>query len=137
VRKPDIDIRLTLAATWESVEAFITRFRREVAMPQGVRRFGVELLLREALNNAVLHGSGCDPEKRVHLRLRMDRRRLVVAVSDEGPGFNWRARRCWQADPDAESGRGMGIYRNCANRVRFNDAGNGVTILKRFDEGTS
>src|SRR6201981_65792 len=49
----------------------------------------VELALREALSNAVVHGNGLDAHKLVHVRCRCKvGRGISVIVSDQGQGFD-------------------------------------------------
>src|SRR5215469_17502928 len=51
--------------------------------------FGIELALREALANAVMHGNREDPQKRVHVRCTCEKGKGVsIVVRDEGPGFD-------------------------------------------------
>ena len=51
--------------------------------------FGVELALREALNNAVVHGNAMDPNKLVEVRCRCERGKgLWLTVKDQGNGFD-------------------------------------------------
>ena len=92
--------------------------------------FDVKLLLREALLNAVLHGSRSDPLRQVTLTLRCANGKLIAEVADQGPGFNWRAVADAPPPPDAESGRGLTIMALYADDVRYNAAGNQVTLVK-------
>ena len=49
----------------------------------------LEIALREALANAVLHGNRSNADKKVLVRAYCDPRRgFVIAVRDEGPGFD-------------------------------------------------
>jgi serine/threonine-protein kinase RsbW len=97
--------------------------------------FGLELVLRECLTNAILHGHGGDPAKRVRLSLLTRPRCIRVQVTDEGPGFDWRAA---QQKPlsggTATSGRGLAIAAAYAHRVRFNPCGNQITLW--FHQGS-
>jgi serine/threonine-protein kinase RsbW len=92
--------------------------------------FEVKLLLREALLNAVIHGSHMNPQQTVTLELLVADGRLTLSVTDQGPGFGWRARLINLPSPEAESGRGLSIMTIYADDVRFNDAGNNVTLTK-------
>ncbi len=131
----DCEMRVTLPATLEAVEGFFVEFqRRSQALPDPSICFAAELLVREALTNAVLHGSGADPGKQVRCLLRLKGRRLLIAVSDDGAGFDWRAARNKPAGCLDISGRGIGILRQYANWVRYNERGNTVTMIKRFDK---
>lgn len=129
----DFQIRACLPATLAAAEEFFAEFRNRLECTrQRSTRFEVELLVREALTNAVVHGSNCNAEMLVWCVVRMTGRRLLISVRDQGTGFDWRKAANNQADLTACSGRGMEILRRYATRVRFNRAGNSVAILKRF-----
>ncbi len=57
---------------------------------------------------------------------------------DDGDGFDWRAvlqrrkENTATTAATAASGRGLEILLRYATRVRFNEKGNAVTIVKRF-----
>lgn len=133
---PDCEWRTVLPATLDAVEEFFVEFRRRSAVVKDPSHcFAAELLIREALTNAVVHGCRCDPGKRVHCWLRFRDRTMLIAVQDEGCGFDWRSARNSAAEISSSSGRGMEILRIYADRVRFNDRGTRVTIIKRFGKG--
>lgn len=90
--------------------------------------FAVELLARESLNNAVIHGNRRNPAKRVACELRIGRVWIRLAVADQGPGFDWAAMRRARREDSAESGRGLPIYALYAARTRFNRRGNRITF---------
>ena len=131
--RADCELRTALPATLEAIEAFFVEFRRRCqSLPGWATCFATELLVREALTNAVVHGCGADPGKQVRCTLRLNDRRLFIAVEDDGHGFDWRAASSGAASfPDC-SGRGIEILRRYATRVRYNDRGNVVTMIKRF-----
>ena len=97
--------------------------------------FAVELLIREALTNAVLHGSGCEPSRRVILRLTVDQEGVTIEVSDEGPGFDWRSALARPMVTLYESGRGLTIYRKYADSVSFNETGNIIVLKRKWKKG--
>jgi len=90
--------------------------------------FGVELVARECLNNAVLHGNAGNRRKRVMLHLLCGRKWICIQVTDQGAGFNWRKAREAAVDLAATSGRGLPILQQYADRIRFNRRGNQVTL---------
>jgi anti-sigma regulatory factor (Ser/Thr protein kinase) len=94
-------------------------------------QFDAELLLREALTNAIEHGCCCNPERRVRCVVRRRAQRLLLGVFDDGPGFDWRA--CQMTEPALEvpRGRGLPILHLYSNAMRFNAAGNGVVVIRR------
>ena len=93
----------------------------------------VELALREALNNAVIHGNGMDPNKLVEIRCRCERGKGVwLIVRDQGRGF----------DPStvpnpltpqglvAEHGRGIHLIKLLMDEVSFKRGGSEVHMRK-------
>lgn len=127
------DIRTVIPATFEAIEHLFADFRRRCdCLWLHPERFAAELLLREALTNAVVHGCHVDRDRSVHCAVRIKGRRLTIAVQDDGEGFDWRAVRGREADTSSCSGRGMEIFRKYATRIRFNRQGNAVTIIKDF-----
>jgi anti-sigma regulatory factor (Ser/Thr protein kinase) len=132
----DCELHRSLAATMDAVEAFFVEFRlHSQAMMERVNCFEAELLVREALTNAVLHGCRADPRKQVRCWLRLRGKRLLIAVADGGEGFDWRTARAKFANALDCSGRGLEILYRYASHVRFNDKGNLVTIIRNFDKG--
>jgi len=127
------DIRMVIPATFEALEWLFEEFRQRsrcVLPPRDY--FTAELLAREALTNAIVHGSQGDPSKSVRCALRMRTGKLTISICDEGPGFDWRETRDHSAATCDSSGRGMQIFRMYANRVRFSEKGNAVTLTRDF-----
>ena len=125
---------MALPASLQAVEEFFLELRQRSR--QGMDQencFAAELLVREALTNAVVHGCGADGRRQVRCVLRLKRGRLLVVVEDDGKGFNWHMARRHQASLPDCSGRGMEILDRYANRVRYSDRGNAVMIIKRFN----
>lgn len=95
--------------------------------------FAVELALREALNNAVVHGNVMDPDKLVEVRCRCERGKGVwLIVKDHGKGFDPRA----VSDPlasdrlQAEHGLGIHLTKLMMDEVSFHCTGCEVQMLK-------
>jgi len=98
----------------------------------GLEALPAELLPREALTNSVGHGCMEDATQRISCVLRAKPGRLLIAVQDQGNGFNWRAACDRLADLSDTHGRGVEIYKLFATSVRFNSKGNVVLLVKRF-----
>ncbi len=49
--------------------------------------FAIRLALEEALVNAIKHGNGADPKKKVHVEAHITPKRAEILIEDEGPGF--------------------------------------------------
>jgi serine/threonine-protein kinase RsbW len=94
----------------------------------------VELALREALNNAVVHGNRLDAHKLVHVRCRCKvGEGISLIVSDRGQGFDPRT----IPDPltvenlEAGHGRGIHIMKLVMDEVSFEQRGIEVRMCKR------
>ena len=93
----------------------------------------IEIALREALLNAVIHGNRDDPYKYVHftVRCRADGE-VRVAIQDEGAGFDSRC----IPDPTAPGflmsnhGRGIYLMRALMDEVSFEEGGTVVHMRK-------
>ena len=94
--------------------------------------FGVHLALEEAVVNAIKHGNGEDPEKKVQVECKISRRRCWILVEDEGPGFNPEEVPDCTLDEnlDKPSGRGLKLMRNFMSLIEYNECGNRVVMEK-------
>lgn len=98
----------------------------------------VELALREALNNAVVHGNRLDPGKLVQVYCRCELgKELSLIVRDQGIGFDPNG----IADPlalenlQAEHGRGILLMRSQMDAVSFERGGTEVHMRKTASIG--
>jgi serine/threonine-protein kinase RsbW len=124
----------TLAALEGVVERLVALARDVKCDYRHLER--VELALREALANAIIHGNQQDPEKRVVVRCfcQPDRGMLLV-VEDEGVGFDpARVPNPTQAECLLEThGRGLFLMRRMMDSVRISHRGTRITMLKRLE----
>jgi serine/threonine-protein kinase RsbW len=94
--------------------------------------FAIRLAVEEALVNAIKHGNGMDPSKRVHVNCRLCTERFEVQITDEGDGFNPDQ----VPDPTAPEnlerpcGRGMLLMRHYMNEVAYDDSGRAVRMAR-------
>ncbi len=99
-------------------------------------RGGISMAVREAMINAVMHGNGYSPDKRVSLRFEQPGGNLVITIRDEGAGLNPDE----IPDPLApenlmkQSGRGIFLMRAFMDDVKFRklDTGTEITLIKRL-----
>ena len=114
----------------EELSQEISAWLVKLGLPEHV--FAMQMLVHEALNNAVLHGSSCDPGKQVRCQLRLDEEAIYLQVSDGGPGFDWRAAMQQEMAPvEQENGRGLWLYRLYASHFEFNENGNQISLIRR------
>ncbi len=90
------------------------------------REFEIELALREALANAIEHGSGHDPSKQVQCCVACDHTRgMLIVVRDPGPGFDPASIPSPIVGKNIFSTGGRGIYliNQLMDEVRFERGG--------------
>jgi serine/threonine-protein kinase RsbW len=84
----------------------------------------------EAVNNAIVHGNELIESKRVEINISFRKKVLEISVMDEGPGFRFDA----VPDPtkteniEKISGRGVFLMSKLADKIKFNEQGNKVTM---------
>ena len=93
----------------------------------------VELALREALSNAVVHGNRLDVRKLVHVRCRCKvAKGISITVSDQGQGFDPGAVPDFLSVDNLEAGHGRGIHlmKLAMDQVSFEQRGAEVHMWK-------
>ncbi len=97
---------------------------------------------REACGNAGQHGNKDNPSKLIKALYLLDREKLTVVVSDEGPGFEHSTYTLRGETKDAVSaarerhhqgrvgGLGIMLMMKCADKLEYNDVGNMITLTK-------
>jgi anti-sigma regulatory factor (Ser/Thr protein kinase) len=87
---PGIELERSLPSEGSAISPFVDKlmllFRKCGCVPQSDS--DVEIALREALANAIIHGNHENPRKHVHVRCRCNPDELSIAVKDEGRGFD-------------------------------------------------
>jgi len=98
--------------------------------------FGIDMAVREAVTNAVVHGNRQDANKTVDVTLKSSPDAVEISVHDQGAGFNPED----VPDPTAEenilkaSGRGIFFMRSFMDEVNWlirPGGGTTVRMLKR------
>ena len=107
------------------IASFLEGHRAEVNV------FEMRILVREALLNAVIHGSGKDPSRTVAIDVTVSDDAITLTVEDEGPGFTP------PVEPVAydilgDGGRGLPLLQIYSDELQWNDRGNRVSVRKRL-----
>ena len=95
----------------------------------------VELALREALSNAVVHGNRLNAHKLVHIRCRCKvGKGISLIVSDQGQGFDALSvpYSVGAETLEAEHGRGIRLMKFVMDEVSFQKRGTEVHMCKRL-----
>lgn len=111
------------------LESYLNEVMKELKLGQELYA-NMLISLTEAVNNAIIHGNGCDDRKFVHVFLERKPDLVSFRVCDEGPGF----------DPDRlpdptseenicnEGGRGVFLIKQLCDQVHFNNNGSTVEL---------
>lgn len=112
------------------------------ALDNAVHHGNLELSsdLRQGINDGAWHAAIAQrrhaapyKDRRIYVTVEMSKSEVAIKIRDEGPGFDHTK----LPDPTDEcnlercSGRGVFLVRNLMDEVRFNDAGNEITLIKR------
>lgn len=135
-----IQLRYTLPNDVHVVSPFVDQLLRFISRLPEVdgNDFGIDLALREALVNAIVHGNKGKAHKQVHVKCRLSMDGEVsITVEDEGRGFQH------NSIPDPTSpdnlmrpeGRGIYLMRAMMDEVEFEQGGSVVHMRKRVKGG--
>ena len=137
-RGPHIDLECSLPSEVTAISPFVDKLmlllRNCSCVPDGVS--DVEIALREALTNAIVHGNHEDRRKHVHVTCRCEPDEVSIAVKDEGNGFGINS----VPDPTAPEnitsvhGRGIHVMKALMDEVRFEEGGVVVHMRKSVGE---
>jgi serine/threonine-protein kinase RsbW len=125
-------IRSEIAAISPFVDKLMLFIKKCRCVPGG--EIDVEVSLREALANAVVHGNHEDPHKYVYVNCRcMPNEEVSIVVRDEGKGFNGTELPNPTATEQLESTHGRGVYlmKTLMDEVHFERGGTEVYMRKK------
>jgi serine/threonine-protein kinase RsbW len=104
---------VTLTADINTISPVVTwamRLVGEMEYAAG-KEYEIEMALREALANAVLHGCKADPSKKIECSVTEDKDRgILIVVRDPGEGFDPAKLPCPTDEQNVFSDHGRGIY---------------------------
>jgi serine/threonine-protein kinase RsbW len=114
VRKnsPAREIRVQIDSRYEFID-LIQRMAEDLCRVAGLDRsasLNLGLAVREAVANAIKHGNRLDQGKRVRILFRVHADRIVVAVRDQGKGFDPQRVKNPVAPENVYQNHGRGIF---------------------------
>lgn len=89
------------------------------------------IAMTEAVNNAIHHGNGLNPEKKTSVVFDRSETQIKFTVIDEGVGFDFDN----LPDPtspenlEKPNGRGIFLMKNLADEIHFEDHGRRVELI--------
>ncbi len=88
------------------------------------------IALTEAVNNAITHGNGLDPAKKVKLNMSTKTNQVEFVVQDEGAGFDYKEVPDPTLPQNLEKLRGRGIFlmKALADEIDFEDNGRKIKL---------
>jgi serine/threonine-protein kinase RsbW len=134
-RGPHIALESSLPSEVTAISPFVDKLMLLLnncgCVPAGVS--DVEIALREALANAIIHGNHEDRRKHVHVTCCCEPDEVSITVKDEGRGFDISS----VPDPTAPEnivsvhGRGVHVIKALMDEVRFEEGGSVIHMKKR------
>lgn len=125
----------TIEAISPAVDNMMRSLKENCCPPE--EAFAVEMVIREALANAVIHGNRQNPQKKVRVCCACDPQRgILIVVKDQGNGFDSSrvlspVRR---QQIHSEHGRGIYLIRSLVDEVQFRHGGSEIYIRKDFHQ---
>ncbi|MDY0292474.1 MAG: ATP-binding protein [Desulfuromonadaceae bacterium] len=81
--------------------------------------YHINLVLTEAMANAIKHANKNDPDKDVHISINLTDDQLSIKVYDQGQGFDISSGDIVTPDPELEHGRGVFLIRTLMDSVKY------------------
>jgi serine/threonine-protein kinase RsbW len=142
-RSSILEIDFWMPSEVRAISPFVDRLMRLIKRSRCLpgEEFDIELALREALGNAVVHGNQENPQTKVHIRFRCrPGNEICIVVSDQGKGFNVAkfVGNGSTSNPASERGRGIQLMKAYMDDVHFERGGSEVHMhkLSRYMSGS-
>ena len=131
----------TAEAAIERANEVASRLFKEAGLAEE-QLVALSAAFREAVGNAAQHGNKDNPQKLIKVNYLLDKEKITIVVTDEGPGFDHERYTLRGQTKDAvaaarerhEQGRagGLGIMlmQRCTDKLEYNDIGNQLTLTK-------
>ena len=122
-RQIDIDIRVPNQTKYLGMIGKIGEgLAHTLASYQGDREelaYHLNLVLTEALANAICHANACDPSKDVRVSISASDKDLIIRVFDQGQGFDIQQLKKIKVKETDEGGRGVQIIFKLMDQVKY------------------
>jgi serine/threonine-protein kinase RsbW len=128
-----VNAAISITSRFENIE-LAERVVHDLMVSTGIGDEEIAPVIRalwEGIANAIRHGNGGDPDRRVEIEATVSPALVQITIADQGAGFDVAA----VPDPTAAenllkpSGRGIFIMRQLMDRVEFSNLSGGGTVL--------
>ena len=129
--------KLTLDSRPENISS-IERFVEEICDYYNINDtyFGnILIALTEAFNNALVHGNGNDPSRKIQVVFESKPKGLSFTVSDEGSGYDPETvpdPLDLETDASSQRGRGLFLIRSLSDKVELKKDGSSLEMFFRI-----
>lgn len=129
-------IRFSLVSKREAVSSACDLVRGFLGSYQTGQSPNLDVVLREMLLNAVMHGNKLNPGAYVRCAIEyMERDQVRITVEDGGDGFDYRSLDMRLPDePKCTCRRGFPLINALADHLEFNEKGNQATAFVTLRE---
>jgi serine/threonine-protein kinase RsbW len=139
---PFVELRQTLPSKVAAISPFVDQLMRFILNFRSADRSetDIEMALREALANAVIHGNGENSFKRVYVECRCYvNGEVSITVRDEGRGFDWNAipNPTFRENLLFTHGRGIYLMKTLMDEITFEEGGAVVMMRKKSDASSA
>jgi serine/threonine-protein kinase RsbW len=126
-------LKISLSAALENIDKAGDETRK-LLIARGIEDqwFQIILVMREALANAIIHGSCSNRQKIISYSLRMKSVCMIIEIEDQGDGFDWQALLRKKPNTTRVGGRGLAIMRKYFSDIEYNDKGNRLILRKKI-----
>ena len=134
----DIQIRVPNQTRYLSLVGRIgENIARELCRPSDIRDSfanNINVVLTEAMVNAIKHANAADPDKEVLILIRISEKELSIKVYDSGKGFDLDSipNPAFESSCLEEKGRGIFIIRSLMDSVVYKKAKGGNVLEMRI-----
>jgi len=105
----------------------IARTLRDYSGDREKLAYDLNLVLTEAMANAIQHANEGDPAKEVHIEISTVSQRLIIKVFDFGPGFDVE-QYIKPRHPLEENGRGIYLIHTIMDEISYNSTNDGHVL---------
>jgi serine/threonine-protein kinase RsbW len=139
---PFVELRQTLPSKVAAISPFVDQLMRFILNFRSADRSetDIEMALREALANAVIHGNGENSFKRVYVECRCYvNGEVSITVRDEGRGFDWNAipNPTFRENLLFTHGRGIYLMKTLMDEITFEEGGAVVMMRKKSNASSA